>query len=326
MLFPGAYFKLVFLNYFKSFILSLRLVLKLIIYFSMVRSMTGYGKAEVELQHSKLTMEIKSLNSKQLDLNARIPYAFNEKELQLRSLISKRLERGKISVFINMESLGTASKQIVNTELAKHYYHQIKGLARELGNEHTQEILPAVLNIPDVIKGSVEEMDKEDMQKFLDMAMEAIKKIDAFRIHEGAVLEKDFRFRITNIMELLQQLDQFENVRVEKIKERIAQALSDHIDESKIDKNRLEQELIFYIEKLDVTEEKIRLNKHCQYFIETLDDTTKSKGKKLGFVLQEIGREINTLGSKSNDSDMQRIVVQMKDELEKIKEQMLNIL
>jgi uncharacterized protein (TIGR00255 family) len=288
--------------------------------------MTGYGKAEIELAKAKLTIEMKSLNSKQLDLNIRLPYAYNDQELGLRSLISKTLQRGKISIFVNVENTSNNSNTQINSDLIKDYYSQLSGLAKELGIDNNKELLPTIMRLPDVITTEKEEVDKDDIHKFNTAIKEAIDKIDEFRIQEGEVLENDFRKRISNIVELLSQVDQFENIRVEKIKERIEQALNNQIDESQIDKNRLEQELIFYIEKLDITEEKVRLSQHCEYFIETLDNKSVSKGKKLGFILQEIGREINTLGSKSNDSNMQKIVVQMKDELEKIKEQSLNIL
>ncbi len=292
----------------------------------MIRSMTGYGKAEIELAKAKLTVEMKSLNSKQLDLNIRLPYAFNDQELGLRSLISKKLQRGKISVFVNIENTSTDSKIQINTDLIKEYYKKLSDLAKDLGNNHDEELLPTIMNMPNVIKSENEEFDKEDLLKFNNTVEQAIDKIDEFRVQEGAVLEQDFRTRISNIEELLSQVDKFESSRIEKIKDKIEQALNNQINDSKIDKNRLEQELIFYIEKLDITEEKVRLSQHCTYFIETLDNKSISKGKKLGFILQEIGREINTIGSKSNDSNMQKIVVQMKDELEKIKEQSLNIL
>ena len=292
----------------------------------MIRSMTGYGKAEIELTKAKLSIEIKSLNSKQLDLNIRLPYAFNDQELGLRTLISKTLERGKISVFINIENTGKNTNLQINSDLIKEYYIQLSNLAKELGNTDTAGLLPTIMQMPDVVKSEKDEFDENDIKKFNEVVKIAIDKIDEFRIQEGAVLEEEFIKRIKNIEGLLAQVDEFETVRVDKVKERIEQALNNQIDESKIDKNRLEQELIFYIEKLDITEEKVRLSQHCQYFIETINEKYISKGKKLGFILQEIGREINTLGSKSNDSNMQKIVVQMKDELEKIKEQSLNIL
>ncbi len=291
----------------------------------MIRSMTGYGKAESVLENTKISIEIKSLNSKQLDLNIRMPYSFNAKEIELRSLVSKRLERGKINIFLNVEYLGNKSNHSINKELAAFYYKQLLEVAIEVGNG-TDNLLESVMRLPDVVKQVNEKVDENEWKEIVTLAKDALNKQDEFRLQEGASLEVDFRLRISNILELLTQVDQFEKLRIETIKERMNQSLLKHIDESSIDKNRFEQELIFYFEKLDITEEKVRLNKHCEYFIETLDENIISKGKKLGFILQEIGREINTLGSKSNNQDMQKIVVQMKDELEKIKEQALNIL
>lgn len=291
----------------------------------MIRSMTGYGKAETVLEKTKISIELKSLNSKQLDLNIRMPYSFNSKEIELRSLISKKLERGKISVFLNVEYLGEKSNHSINKELVELYYNQLRELANKLGN-NTDNLLESVMKLPDVVKQVNEKVDENEWKEIIKLTEEALKKQDEFRIQEGATLEEDFRLRIANIIDLLKQVDKYENLRIETIKERMQQSLSKHFDEASIDKNRFEQELIFYFEKLDITEEKIRLRKHCDYFIETLNEKIISKGKKLGFILQEIGREINTLGSKSNNQDMQKIVVQMKDELEKIKEQALNIL
>ncbi len=288
--------------------------------------MTGFGKAESELNNAKLSIEIKSLNSKQLDLNVRIPYSYNEKEMELRSMISKQVERGKISVFINQEILGESSNHKINKTLAKYFYQQVQEVAKEVGNEHTEEIMSIVMRLPDVVKQVNEEVDDGDWKEFVAATKLALSRLDDFRLQEGAILEKDFRLRIANILALLERVIEFESRRVERIKERLQQSLIKQIDESKIDKDRFEQELIFYLEKFDITEEKVRLQQHCDYFIETLDSKFISKGKKLGFITQEIGREINTLGSKANDSDLQRIVVQMKDELEKIKEQALNIL
>jgi uncharacterized protein (TIGR00255 family) len=287
--------------------------------------MTGYGKAETVLEKTKISIELKSLNSKQLDLNIRMPYSFNSKEIELRSLISKKLERGKISVFLNVEYLGEKSNHSINKELVELYYNQLRELANKLGNS-TDNLLESVMKLPDVVKQVNEKVDENEWKEIIKLTEEALKKQDEFRVQEGATLEEDFRLRIANIIELLKQVDKYENLRIETIKERMQQSLSKHFDEASIDKNRFEQELIFYFEKLDITEEKIRLRKHCDYFIETLNEKIISKGKKLGFILQEIGREINTLGSKSNNQDMQKIVVQMKDELEKIKEQALNIL
>jgi uncharacterized protein (TIGR00255 family) len=288
--------------------------------------MTGYGKGELELSNSSISIELKSLNSKQLDLSSRLPYAFSDKEIELRSIIAKQLERGKISVYINRENMIEANRQLINVPLAKQYYTQIQHIADELAPEKQEDILAMVMRIPEVVKQSKEEIEENDWNQIINLVHVALGQLDDFRMQEGAVLEQDFRMRIASILELLIQVEQFEPLRITKVKERIQQLLDSQIEEPKIDKNRLEQELIYYIEKLDITEEKVRLKKHCDYFIETLDESVISKGKKLGFILQEIGREINTLGSKSNDSDMQRIVVQMKDELEKLKEQSLNIL
>ena len=287
--------------------------------------MTGYGKSEAELNNAKLSIEIKTLNSKQIDLNVRLPHAYNSKEVEVRSTVSKSLERGKIAVFINKESLGEDAKHEINTELAKSYYAQIRTIADELGDNST-EILSTIMRMPDVVKQNTSEADKEELIQLMNLVKETLVKVDEFRIEEAKAMEEDFRLRISNILKLLTEVEPLETTRIERVKDRLEQALIKNIDESKVDKNRFEQEVIFYLEKFDITEEKVRLKKHCSYFIDTLENRNVSKGKKLGFITQEIGREINTLGSKSNDSDMQKIVVNMKDELEKIKEQALNIL
>ena len=287
--------------------------------------MTGYGKSEAELNNAKLSIEIKTLNSKQIDLNVRLPYAYNSKEVEVRSMVSKSLERGKIAVFINKESLGEDAKHEINTELAKSYYAQIKAVAEEVG-DNSNEILSTIMRMPDVVKQNTSEVDKEELQLLMKLLKTTLHNVDEFRMEEAKAMEEDFRLRIANILDLLTQVEPLEQTRIQRVKDRLDQALINNIDESKIDKNRFEQEVIFYLEKFDITEEKVRLKKHCSYFIETLDNKNTSKGKKLGFITQEIGREINTLGSKSNDSDMQKIVVNMKDELEKIKEQALNVL
>ena len=229
------------------------------------------------------------------------------------------------SVFLNIEYLGEKSNHSINKELAEFYYNQLRELASKVGNS-TDNLLESVMRLPDVVKQVNEKVDENEWKEIVKLTKEALKKQDEFRAQEGATLEEDFRLRIKNILDLLKNVDKYESQRIDTIKERMQQSLSKHFDEASIDKNRFEQELIFYFEKLDITEEKVRLSKHCDYFIETLDENIISKGKKLGFILQEIGREINTLGSKSNNQDMQKIVVQMKDELEKIKEQALNIL
>jgi len=291
----------------------------------MLHSMTGYGKAVLELPNKKISIEIKSLNSKQTDLNVRIPYVYNEKELALRSMLSKRLERGKINFFMNSEGIGDYSSYSINKDLAAQYYRELKEVAQMLGTDE-DDLLGAITRLPDVVKQADESVDEDEWKQILNAVEKALGKLEEFRLQEGVSLEQDFRLRIANILSLLEQVAPFEENRIERVKNKLKQELINAVEEGKIDRNRFEQELIFYIEKFDITEEKVRLKKHCDYFLETLDTKQKSKGKKLGFILQEIGREINTLGSKSNEQNMQQIVVQMKDELEKIKEQALNIL
>jgi uncharacterized protein (TIGR00255 family) len=287
--------------------------------------MTGYGKAELELSGKKISIEIKSLNSKQIDLNVRIPYVYNEKELTLRALLSKRLERGKVSFYMNSESVGAHSDYSINKELAAQYFNELREVA-QMVHAPEGELLAAVTRLPDVVKQADESVDAQEWEQIMQKVEEALEKMEAFRLQEGETLEQDFRMRIAAISKLLEQVAPFEESRTERVKNKLNQELIKAVDEGKIDRNRFEQELIFYLEKFDITEEKVRLKKHCDYFLETLDNPQKSKGKKLGFILQEIGREINTLGSKANEPNLQQIVVQMKDELEKIKEQSLNIL
>jgi len=288
--------------------------------------MTGYGKATAELPGCKITVEIKSLNSKQADLALRLPYAFSEKELEIRALLSRELERGKISVYINRENLGSLSNSKINTELAKNYYQQLQALKDELGDESATDLMALVMRMPEVVSQTNDDLNEEEELALMQTLKQAIAFTDAYRLQEGEILKADFALRVGIILDLLKQVDQYEESRIQKVKSRLYGTLMNQIDELKIDKNRFEQELIFYLEKFDVTEEKVRLKQNCDYFIQSINDKEASNGKKLGFILQEIGREINTLGSKSNDSDMQRIVVQMKDELEKMKEQSLNIL
>lgn len=291
----------------------------------MLHSMTGYGKAVLELPSKKISIEIKSLNSKQTDLNVRIPYVYNEKELALRSLLSKRLERGKINFFMTSESVGEYSSYSINKDLAAHYFQELREVSKAM-NTTTDGLLSAITRLPDVVKQTTESVDENEWKEILSAVEAALNSLEEFRLQEGVSLEEDFRLRIFKILSLLEDVVPFEEGRIERVKSKLNKELLNAIDEGKVDRNRFEQELIFYIEKFDITEEKVRLKKHCDYFIETLDGKQKSKGKKLGFILQEIGREINTLGSKSNEPNMQQIVVQMKDELEKIKEQALNIL
>ncbi|HET6225214.1 MAG TPA: YicC/YloC family endoribonuclease [Bacteroidia bacterium] len=290
----------------------------------MMKSMTGFGKSITEVAGKKINVEIRSLNSKQLDLNFRIPYIYKEKELELRSEVSKQVERGKVDVGIYLESIQDTAPVAINKTLAKFYYKELEGLSTEL-NE-AQNLLPLVLKMPEVLKAEKEivELDEAEWKEIRNAMDQAIEAFQKFRSDEGKTLEKEFKSRIAIIASLLQEVVALDGLRIKNIKERIKNNLSEIIDKDKIDQNRFEQELIYYIEKLDITEEKLRLKTHLDYFTATMEEA--AAGRKLGFITQEIGREINTIGSKANDSAIQKLVVQMKDELEKIKEQLLNVL
>ena len=290
-----------------------------------MKSMTGYGKSVSEIPGKKVTVEVRSLNSKTLDLNIRMPYVYKEKELELRADLSKQIERGKIDLSIYTESTAETLPVSLNKELAKTYYKEIKSLATEL-NESNTDLLALTLKMPEVMKAEREvvELDEAEWKQVktaVDKALEAFQK---FRDDEGNTLLKEFNSRITIIEKLLSEVLLLDGARVDNIKTRIKNNISEVIDVNKIDQNRFEQEIIYYIEKLDITEEKLRLKTHLDYFISTMNEP--ASGRKLGFISQEIGREINTIGSKANDAGIQKLVVQMKDELEKIKEQMLNVL
>ncbi|MCA4776949.1 YicC family protein [Empedobacter stercoris] len=282
--------------------------------------MTGYGKAVLELPEKKVTIEIRSLNSKTLDLNTRIPSFYREKELEIRNLISEKVQRGKIDFSMLVELNPAARNQSINAELIKSYMEEFKSITP---NVTDGELLPVIMRLPDVISYTQDDLNEEEWNQIRATIIEAINALNQFRLDEGKVLEKYLTLNLNNILELLTQVIPFEQERIETIKERFNKRLEElKVD---VDQNRFEQEMIFYLEKLDITEEKVRLKNHCEYFLKELAGIA-SNGKKLGFISQEIGREINTLGSKSNHSEMQKIVVQMKDELEKIKEQSLNIL
>ncbi len=291
----------------------------------MLLSMTGFGKATTELTDKKIVVEIKSLNSKQLDLSARVPNAYKEKEIELRNTIARILERGKVEVNIYTENVGKVVSTQINQNVLEAYYQQIKQSATQLGvAEPGESLFNILLRMPDVMKSETQEVSDAEWEALNSSVKQAIVQLIEFRLQEGEMLEDLFRSKIANIARLLNDVEQYETERVEKIRLRIEEALQ-KIGEKDYDKNRLEQEMIYYIEKLDVNEEKNRLNNHLQYFIETMDGKS-GQGKKLGFILQEIGREINTLGSKSNHAEMQKIVVQMKDDLEQMKEQILNVM
>ena len=292
----------------------------------MIQSMTGYGKATTELPDKKINVEIKSLNSKAMDLSTRIAPIYREKEIEIRNEISKVLERGKVDFSLWIEKKeGVESATPINQALVEGYYKQILSISENLNIPVPADWFQTLLRLPDVMsKTEVQELSEEEWEAAHAAVLEAIGHLVDFRKQEGVALEKKFREKIANISSLLEKIDPYEKERVEKVKERIIDALEKTLSVD-YDKNRLEQELIYYIEKLDVNEEKQRLGNHLKYFMSTLENGS-GQGKKLGFIAQEMGREINTLGSKSNHAEMQKIVVQMKDELEQIKEQVLNAL
>ena len=291
----------------------------------MIKSMTGYGKCQIDLPGKTISIEIRALNSKQLDLNLRIPQLFREKEIEIRSTIGQKLERGKIDVSINIESKMENPAVTINKLLAVQYYQQLKDLAGSIPEARLDDVLSILVRMPDVYKVDREELSDEEWSQVYKGLEQAVKELDNFRREEGSELEKDFVFRINRIGELLEKVMPFEVGRVKSFRTRLKNQLDELGPDITYDSNRLEQELIYYFEKLDITEEKTRLKKHLEYFHSTLNDK-ESPGKKLGFISQEIGREVNTLGSKANDAEIQKIVVQMKDELEKVKEQLANIL
>ncbi len=282
--------------------------------------MTGFGKASLQLPTKKITVEIKSLNSKALDLNTRMPSVFREMELGMRNQLSQRLERGKIDFSLYVEVTGEETSSKINVPIVNAYINQMKAV---LPNADETELMKMAVRMPDVLKTERDEIDENEWKQIQTVIDEALNNIQNFRKDEGLSLEKEFVLRTGNINSLINEAVSFDTERIETVKTRLRTAL----DELKvnIDENRFEQELIFYLEKYDITEEKVRLENHLNYFVETLSGT-EANGRKLGFISQEIGREINTMGSKSNHSGMQKIVVMMKDELEKIKEQVLNVL
>ena len=291
----------------------------------MIKSMTGYGKTECELPSKKITIEIKSLNSKQLDINTRLPGLYREKDIEIRKIISDKLERGKVDFNIYCEQLGTETTAVINKPIVNAYFAQLSEVYQEHNLEMSEIAIQSILRFPDSVKVEHEELDEEEWNAILSKIYEAIGKLDSFRIQEGNALETDIVSHIDLIVKLKGQIDPYEEERVERIKTRLTDAMNSLSANIQTDPNRFEQEMIFYLEKLDINEEKVRLLNHCSYFIETSKEPIPS-GKKLGFITQEIGREINTLGSKANHSEIQKLVIMMKDELEKIKEQLLNVL
>lgn len=287
--------------------------------------MTGYGIAVSDSGSTKYTVEIKSLNSKFLELSLRMPKAFSEKEFQLRTECNKQIERGKVNLSINVEYADAQSKAAgINTELLKHYYAQLKSVSESL-NEPANNLLQLALGLPEVVKFDEETLSEDEWKTAESTFRQALAAFQKFRVDEGNVLEQELKGRIAIILQNLDLVVNEEPKRVALVRERLDNYLAEAVGRESVDQNRLEQELIYYIDKLDITEEKVRLKSHCDYFLETLK-SEDANGKKLGFISQEIGREINTMGSKANDAGIQKLVVGMKEELEKIKEQLLNVL
>ncbi|MBE8721437.1 YicC/YloC family endoribonuclease [Sphingobacterium pedocola] len=291
----------------------------------MIKSMTGYGVGSKENGQVKYTVEIKSLNSKFLELGIRLPKAVSDKELTLRGECSKLIERGKVNVMISSEYTDqTAKASTINGDLLKKYYTQLQEIAFQVGDKQAS-LFDLALNMPEVVTNNEDEVDEEEGKILMAAFHQAIERFNTFRLDEGKVLKADLESRVKMILSFLLEVESIEGDRIPLIRERISQYMDDAVGKEHIDKNRFEQELIFYIDKLDITEEKVRLRSHCNYFLEALT-ATDSNGKKLGFISQEMGREINTLGSKANHAGIQQIVVRMKEELEKVKEQLLNVL
>jgi uncharacterized protein (TIGR00255 family) len=287
--------------------------------------MTGYGKAVAETPQKKISIEIKSLNSKQLDLNIKLPWLYKEKETEVRTIISQMLDRGKIDLTIFFDSIDQEISTVINKGAVKNYYNQFTDIASDLGIKLDDQIFTAIMKLPETLKTDRNEIPEEEWQLVRTKIIESVKILDQFRIEEGNSIMNDMQKCIERILSLLGNIGKFEPERVNRVREKLKQLLEENIGSENIDKNRFEQELIYYLEKYDINEEKVRLKTHCDYFLETLK-TDSPNGKLLNFICQEIGREINTIGSKANDASIQKLVVMMKDELEKIKEQTLNVL
>jgi len=291
----------------------------------MLRSMTGFGRAEKSIQEKLFQVELRSLNGKQLDLQVKIPVQFKPYEFDIRNLISEHLQRGSVECMITSKSNGSSKPPSINTELAASIYRQLKGLASDLEADDSQ-LLASVLRIPEVVSSASEVLSEEDWKGCKEMIIQALDMLNQHRENEGSVLEKDLVKRIDRIAELQVKVMELDPQRKKRIRENMLKLMEEHVGKESVDMNRFEQELIYYIEKIDLTEEQVRLSNHCDYFKKMLAEKEISKGRKLSFLLQEIGREINTTGSKAYDSEIQKIVVDMKDELEKAKEQVLNVL
>ncbi|MCF8222013.1 MAG: YicC family protein [Bacteroidales bacterium] len=290
----------------------------------MIRSMTGYGSSYAETAGKKITVELRSLNGKQTDINTRMPWYYKEKEIEIRSRISQGLKRGKADLTIYIDSMDEQNVPNLNEAAIKSYYNQLMDIAGQLYIENREQLLSIIMRLPETLKTERQTISEEEWDMISGLLDQAISNLDEYRLEEGKSMEADLKKRIGLIEKYLEEVPQYEDKRIERIKERIESSLQ-QLDNENIDMNRFEQEVLYYLEKLDINEEKVRLKKHCDYFTETIDDAN-ANGKKLGFISQEIGREINTLGSKANDVHIQKIVIRMKDELEKVKEQVLNVL
>lgn len=291
----------------------------------MIQSMTGYGKASCDLGEKTATFEIKTLNSKQLDLYFRVPNGYREKEMDMRNELMNKIKRGKVEVNLNIEFKEGKQATQINTAVVKDYYNQLKAITEEIGVMSNEPVLQAVLRMPEALNSEKHNIDKDESSMLLKTLGIAMEELDKFRNNEGASLAQDISNRILLIEKFLDSIDPFEKERSDMMRAKLHNSLLDFVPQESIDKNRYEQELIYYLEKLDISEEKTRLRHHCRYFTEVMHEPDQV-GRKLGFVAQEIGREINTIGSKANHSGIQKLVVLMKDELEKIKEQLLNVL
>ncbi len=290
----------------------------------MLLSMTGFGRAETTVQKYTVSVDVKSLNGKQFELNARLPLNLKSFEIQIKNTVQKILKRGSVEIFIALKQHGSTKPMVVNSELAKYYYTALQQIATEL-NQPPTDALSIVMSMPEVVGQATDDINEQDVATIIACVTAACNKLTEQRAAEGNNLQEQLLQNINNIATLSKQVEPYETDRAAKQKEKFIQQLNTIKDVS-IDTNRLEQEIIYYLEKLDITEEKVRLAHHCNYFTEALQEDVDQKGKKIGFILQEVGREINTMGSKANDVNIQKIVVQMKDELEKAKEQALNIL
>ena len=291
----------------------------------MIKSMTGYGKAIAETPQKKITIEIKSLNSKQLDINTKLPWLYKEKEPEIRNMISQKLDRGKIDFSIFCDMLDDEVVSVINKTAVRNYYNQFKEIAADLKIDLDDQIFTAIMKLPDTLKTEKPEIPESEWENVKKQIIESITMLDLYRIEEGNSIMTDLKKCMGKILLLLEKVETFEAGRISKVREKLDSLLEEAVGKENVDKNRFEQELIFYLEKYDINEEKVRLKTHCDYFIETIN-TPAPNGKILNFISQEIGREINTIGSKANDASIQKLVVMMKDELEKIKEQTLNIL